>query len=441
MEMQISVEEIEGLYRRMTVELPADNYESAVKNKLQRIGKTAKVKGFRPGKVPMSVLESKYGAEVRREAFSEAVESSLYEALTKENLRPAGRPDIEAQPVESGKGLRYTATFEIYPQFEVAPVDGITIDRPVVEISDADIDNVIDTIRRQRMTWQPVERAASEGDQVIIDFRGTIDGEPFGGGEAHGVPLVLGSGAMIPGFEDQLKGASAGDDVTVKISFPDDYHGTEVAGKDAEFAVKVQSVNESVLPEVDEDFVKSFGVASGSLDDFRREVRNNMQRELDETVRQNLKRQVTDALVESNAIEIPKTLLEQESEQLLNNARRDLAARGMSEQQGTQLQATMFEEEAKRRVVLGLILSEIISKNEMKADPVKVREAVEQHASTYEKPADVVKWYYDHPEHMSGIEFYVLENEVVDWVMKQATVTDKPVGFNEFMHPTGSTGG
>jgi len=441
MEMQISVEEVEGLFRRMTVELPADNYESAVKSKLQSLGKTARVKGFRPGKVPMSVLESKYGAEVRNEAFSEAVESSLYEALTKENLRPAARPDIEASPVEPGKGLRYTATFEVYPEFEIASADGIAIEQPVIEITDADIDNVIETIRGQRLTWQPVERVADEGDQVVIDFVGTIDGEAFSGGEARGAPLVLGSGAMIPGFEDQLKGTSAGDDATVTITFPDDYQGTEVAGKQAEFAVKVHTVNASALPEVDDGFIKSFGVSSGSVDDFRGEVRANMQRELDEAVKQNIKKQVTDSMVEMNSVEIPKTLLDQESEQLLNNARRELASRGVSEQEGATLQASMFAGEAERRVILGLILSEYISKNEMKADPAKVREAVELQASSYEKPEEVVKWYYDHPEQLSSIEFYVLENAVVDRVMENAAVTEKKTGFNEFMHPTGDKNG
>ncbi len=437
MNMQVSVEVTNGLERRMTVELPVENLESAVKSKLQALSRNARVKGFRPGKVPFKVLENKYGGEARAEAFSEAIQSSLFEALDQENLRPAGQPSIEPEPLEQGKGVRYVATFEVYPDIEPAAVDGITIEKPSVEISDDDISGVIDTIRRQRLGWKPVDRASQDSDQVTIDFTGTIDGETFEGGSAQAVPLVLGSGNMIDGFEEQLVGKNAGDEVTVKVTFPDDYHREAFAGKAAEFAVRINAVAEEDMPEVDEEFIKSFGVADGSEATFRKDITANMQKELNQTVHRQLKKQVMDALVEVNDIDVPRALIENESQALLQNMQANLESEGLAELQKVQMDVSMFEDEARKRVTLGLVMGEIIKRQDLKADSEQVRSRVEQMASTYEQPAEVLKWYYSDPNRLSEIESLVLEDKVVAWLLENAKVTDKPQSFNEIMQPGG----
>jgi trigger factor len=433
--MQVSIEKTEGLGRRMTVELPAETLETSVKSKLQSLGRTARIKGFRPGKVPFKVLESKYGDEVRHEAYQEAIQSSLYEAFTRENVRPAGQPNVEPQPLEPGKDISYVVTFEVYPEFEPAPVEKLDIEKPVVTINDADVDQVIDNIRRQRATWQAVEREARDADQVMIDFKGTVDGEAFQGGEASNVPLVLGSNTMITGFESQLVGTKAGDEVSVKVTFPEDYHGKELAGKDAEFAVTVHSVNESVLPEVDEDFIKSFGIEDGSEESFRKEVHENMERECEQTVSRMLKRQVMDKLVEANEIMVPKSLVDQEAQQLLNQMRANLQSQGMQEHQAASMSADMFEQEAEKRVRLGLIVGELIKMSNVQADADTVRKRVEEVAAGYESPQQIIDWYYASPERLNEIEMLVMEDAVVNWVTEQANTTDKAMSFSDLMNP------
>ncbi|GMR08343.1 MAG: trigger factor [Gammaproteobacteria bacterium] len=437
MNMQVSVEVTNGLERRMTVELPVENLESAVKSKLQALSRNARVKGFRPGKVPFKVLENKYGGEARAEAFNEAIQSSLFEALNQENLRPAGQPNIEPKPLEQGKGVCYVATFEVYPDIEPASVDNVTIEKLSAEINDDDISGVIETIRRQRLGWKPVDRASQDSDQVTIDFTGTIDGEAFDGGSAQAVPLVLGSGNMIDGFEEQLVGKNAGDETTVKVTFPEDYHREAFAGKDAEFVVRINSVAEEDIPEVDEAFIRSFGVADGTEASFRKDITANMQKELAQTINRKLKNQVMDALVEVNDIEVPRALVENESEALLQNMQANLESQGLTELQKAQMDVSMFEDEARKRVTLGLVMGEIIKRQELTVDSEQVKSRVEQLASTYEQPAEVVKWYYSDPNRLSEIESLVLEDKVVAWLLENAKVTDKPQSFNEIMQPGG----
>jgi trigger factor len=433
--MQVSIEKTEGLGRRMTVELPADSIESSLKNKLQSLSRTARVKGFRPGKVPMKVLESKYGEELRYEAFQEAIQSSLYEAFHKENVRPAGQPSVEPQPLEPGKNISYVVTFEVYPEFEPAPLDKLNIERPVVNISDDDVEQVVDNIRRQRSTWQAVEREAKEGDQVMIDFKGIVDGEAFQGGDAADVPLVIGSHTMIAGFEEQLLGARAGDVVIVKVTFPEDYHGKEVAGKDAEFTVTVNTVNESVLPEIDEELIKSFGVEDGNVDTFRKEVRDNMETEKNQAVIRMLKQEVMDKLLEANPIMVPKALVDQEARQLLAQMQANLKSQGMQEHHMAGMKQDMFEKEAEKRVKLGLIVGELVKMSNVKADADVVRQRIEEMASSYENPQQIVDWYYASPDRLNEVEMMVMEEEVVKWVVEQANTTDKSVSFSELMKP------
>jgi trigger factor len=433
--MQVSIEKTEGLGRRMTVELPADSIESSLKSKLQSLSRTARVKGFRPGKVPLKVLESKYGDELRYEAYQEAIQSSLYEAFNKENVRPAGQPSVEPQPLEPGKNISYVVTFEVYPEFEPAPLDKLTIEQPVVTITDEDVEQVINNIRRQRATWQAVEREAKEGDQVMIDFKGTVDGEAFQGGEASDAPLVIGSHTMIAGFEEQLLGAKAGDVVIVKVTFPEDYHGKEVAGKDAEFTVTVKSVNESVLPEIDEELIKSFGVEDGSEETFRKEVRDNMETEKNQAVTRMLKQQVMDKLLEANPIMVPKALVDQEARQLLAQMQANLKSQGMQEHQMAGMKKDMFEKEAEKRVKLGLIVGELVKMSNVKADADVVRKRIEEMATSYENPQQIVDWYYANPDRLNEVEMLVMEEEVVKWVVDQANTTDKSMSFSEMMKP------
>lgn len=436
--MQVSVESSNGLERRMTVELPADRVGKAMEKRLKEIARTARLDGFRPGKVPMSVVRKRFGGQVQQEVFGDLVQSSYFEALANQQLMPAGEPAIELMDKAPEEGMGYVAVFEVMPKIELAALTSVVIDRPVAQVTDDDVTAMVEKLRKQRTTWNEVDREARADDQVNIDFKGFIDGEAFEGGTAEGVPLVLGSGSMIPGFEDGLIGAKEGDERTLKVTFPEDYQVDTLAGKEASFEVKVNSVSEPVLPEIDEEFAKAYGVAEGGVDALYQEIRANMERELADKIRSELKQQAMDALLEANSIEVPKALVIQEAQALQQQTKENMAQGGQSS--SLDLPLDLFEEQAKRRVMLGLLISEVVKANEIKIDQGRVREKVEQFAQSYEAPQEVIDYYYSDPKNLAPVENVVLEDQVVDWVLEQTTVEDKESGFEQIMSPPEASG-
>jgi trigger factor len=433
--MQVSVETTSGLERRMTVQIPKDKLDQQVQAKLKQLAGRVKIQGFRPGKVPMNVIKQRYGGQVEQEVMGELIQSSYMEALDQEKLRPAGMPQI--QPTESGDEsgeVSYTATFEVYPEIAIQGLDGINVERPALEITEQDIDEMMETIRKQRKEWKEADKAAEEGDRVVIDFEGFMNGEAFEGGTAKDYPLELGAKRMIPGFEDQLIGIKAGEERTLNLQFPAEYHSKDLAGKDVEFKVTAQKVESPELPEINDAFAESFGVTEGGLQAFRDQVKGNMEREAEQKVRTQVKQQVLDGILDKNPIELPKVLIDSEVNNLIQQQRQ---AMGMTEtNQQQDIDPKLFEDQARRRVALGLILSELVKQNDLKVEPANLRKTIENIAASYEHPEEVVKYYYGDKERLSEIENLALEDEAIDWVVTQASVTDKKVTFNELMNPT-----
>jgi trigger factor len=438
--MQVSVESTGTLERKVRVELPEDRISSEVSERLQKMTKTTKVQGFRPGKVPLKIVQGRYGLQVRKEVIGELVQSSLYEAITQENLKPAGQPQIDDLEDESGKDLAYTATFEVYPEVKLKDVGGLEFEKPTCAVSEDDITSMIDMLRKQRRELKIVERAAQNGDVLNINFEGFVDGEAFEGGTAENYELELGSNSFIAGFEDGLVGVSEGDDVVVNVKFPEEYGNEALKGKDAEFKVKVNLVNETVLPEIDATFMEQFGVKDGKDETLRNELKRNMEREVDLTLRRQIKDTVLDALHEANEIELPQALVANEAHRAKHDFENNLKKQGHNAEAIGSLDASVFNEQAKKRVSLQLILGEIIKQNELKADPAKVKEMIEQVASGYEDPAAVLSWYYSDQKNLAEVESLSLEDDVVDWVLGHAKVTDKACAFDEIMNK-GQTAG
>ncbi|EJN36155.1 trigger factor [Pseudomonas sp. GM84] len=429
--MQVSVENTSALERRMTIAVPAERVENEVNKRLQQTAKRAKVAGFRPGKVPMSVIRQRFEADARQEAFGDLVQASFYEAIVEQKLNPAGAPAVEPKSFEKGKDLEFVAIFEVFPEFTVAGLESIKVERLSAEVADADLDNMLEVLRKQNVRFEAVERAAEKDDQVNIDFVGKIDGEAFAGGSAKGTQLVLGSGRMIPGFEDGLVGAKAGEERVVNVTFPEDYQNLDLAGKAAEFTITVNSVSAPQLPELNEEFFAQFGIKESTLEGFRTEVRKNMERELRQAIKTKVKNQVMDGLLAANPIEVPKALLENEVNRLRVQAVQQFGGNIKPEQ----LPAELFEEQAKRRVVLGLIVAEVVKQFELKPDDAKVREMIEEMASAYQEPEQVISWYYKNDQQLNEVRSVVLEEQVVDTVLQKATVTDKSVSYEDAVKP------
>ncbi|MBL1261904.1 MAG: trigger factor [Thiotrichaceae bacterium] len=429
--MQVSVEATGALERKMTVAVPAERVDQEVQKRLQSLSRTVNLPGFRPGKVPAKVVANKYGPKVRQEVMDEVTRSSFYEALTAEKLQPAGMPIFEPKPSTESDQIEFTATFEVYPDVELASFEGLSVERPAAEIAEKDIDAMIDKMRRQRVEWEEVDRAAKTEDQLVVDFIGSVDGEKFAGGEGDNVTLVLGSSSFIPGFEEQLVGRSKGEETTVSVTFPEDYQAAELAGKAAEFAVTVQLVSEAKLPEIDEAFAKNFGIES--LDNLRGELSKSMQYELDQAIKGKTKQAVMDMLFEKNSIELPKSLVDEEINALMNQMKANLSKQGIPAEGLEMMDGKMYEDQARRRVTLSLLISEIVKSNDLKASPEKIRETVETVASTYDTPEEVVKWYYAERERLAQIESVVLEEMVVDWVLEKIQVEDQVTTFEALM--------
>jgi trigger factor len=431
--MQVSVETTQGLERKMTIAVPSEKVDSAVNSRLQEAARNVKLNGFRKGKIPFKVIKSKFGAGVRQEVVGELMSQSFYEAIDQESLKPAGQPSIAPKNLNEGEDLEFVATFQVYPEISLPDFSKIELERLGAEISESDIDEMIETLRKQRQTWELVERAAASDDMVNIDYAGKLNGEEFEGGSAQGTNLVLGSERMIPGFEAGIEGKSASDVFTLDLSFPEEYHNKELAGKEVAFEITLNSVSEQVMPVVDEEFYKSFGVEDGGNDAFREEVTSNMGRELKTASRNKLKTKIMDALVEAVETDIPDALVAGEIQQLREQALQQFG--GGQNIDANMLPDELFKEQAARRVLLGLVLGEVIQQQELKADPAKVREAIEELAATYESPDDVINWYYGNQEQLGTIESNVLEDQVFDYIIGQSAVTDKQVDYQEVIKP------
>lgn len=432
--MQVSIETTSGLERRLTVGVPAERVDSEVVTRLQKAAKDVRLPGFRPGKVPMRVMQQRFGPGVRQEVVGEVVSQSFQEAVIQEKLRPAGQPSIEPRNLEAGKDLEYVATFEVFPDVEISEMTDFAVERLTAEVTDSDIDDIIEVFRKQHGSWETVERPAAEGDTVNIDYVGTRDGEPFEGGTAEDSDLELGSGRMIPGFEDGLAGLKAGDHTVLSLTFPEDYHSEDLKGAAVEFAVTVNAVKERVLAALDDELFAKYGVEEGGEEQFRQEVGQNMARELRNALEAKVKQQVMDAVVESHtSLDVPRALINQEIEVLRNQMFQQFggaeAAKGLD--LGSLLPDDMFAENAERRVKLGLLLSEMVQRFELSADADKVRETIEELASTYEEPEEVVNWYYSNQEQLSGIESRVLEDQVVEKLLENAKITERECSYKE----------
>lgn len=430
--MQVSVTTTQGLERRMTVEIPAERIESEIQARLKSMVRTARVAGFRQGKTPLKVIERKYGPQVRDDVVSDVVQSSLSEALVQESLRPAGMPKIATVKREPGKPLAYTATFEVYPTITSVSLDGITISRPVAEITEQDVDDMLDRMRQQQAKWEGVERAAAAGDRVTIDFVGNIAGEPFAGNTAENFQLVLGSGAMIPGFEDRLTGAAAGATLTLDLTFPAEYHVVALAGQPVQFQVTVRAVEAARLPAVDEDFARAFGIADGDIGKMRDEMKKSMAHEQRDAIRTAVRAQVMDALVKANAVDVPQALVDQETNEILA---RFFERMGIDPAKAARLNIPRetVESRARRTVALRLILAETMRQNNIKVTPEALRAAVESFAQSYDNPEEVVKWYYADRKRLADMEAITLEQQLVDWIMARVTVNDQPTTFAELI--------
>ena len=429
--MQVSVENSSALERRMTIGVPAERIETEVNKRLQQTARKAKIPGFRPGKVPMSVIRQRYEDGARQEALGDLIQATFYEAVVEQKLNPAGAPAVEPKSFEKGKDLEYVATFEVFPEFTVAGFDSIAVERLSADVADSDLDNMLEVLRKQNVRFEETDRAAQNEDQLNIDFVGKVDGEAFAGGSATGTQLVLGSGRMIPGFEDGLVGAKAGEERVLNVTFPEDYQNLELAGKAAEFTVTVNTVSEPKLPELNEEFFKQFGIKETGIEGFRTEVRKNMERELRQAIKSKVKNQVMDGLLAANPIEVPKALLENEVNRLRVQAVQQFGGNIKPDQ----LPAELFEEQAKRRVELGLIVAEVVKQFDLKPDDARVREMIQEMASAYQEPEQVVAWYYKNEQQMNEVRSVVLEEQVVDTVLQKASVTDKSVSYEEAVKP------
>ena len=416
------------------VDLPAERVSAEMDKRLKDLARHVRLDGFRPGKVPMRTIKQRFGEQVRQEAYGTLIQETLYEAASQEKLMPAGEPQVELREAAEEGGLGYTATFEVMPKVKLGELAEQSISRPLAEVAESDIDAMLDKLRKQRTTWNEVERGAEDGDTVHIDFKGMVDGEAFEGGSAENVPLLLGSGSMIEGFESGLLGAKAGDERTLEVTFPQDYRAEQLAGKDAIFEVKVLRVTEPQVPELDEEFIKAFGVEAGTVEALREDVAKNMRHELKQKLSSITKERVMDVLVAANPMDIPKAMITQEADRMKQQMVQDMQQRGQTS--SVDLPVSVFEDQARRRVHLGLLVSEIMSAQEFKADEGQVRETITEFAESYENPQEVVDYYLNDKNARASIENLVLENQVVEWVLGQVQIADENKAFSEIMDNT-----
>jgi len=431
--MQVTLETTSGLERRMHISVPAEQLDGKVDEKLKQTAGQVRLKGFRPGKVPLREVKRRFGEGIRQEVGSEIIQSSFAEAVRNEAVSPAGTPQIEDVSIEAGKDLEFTAVFEVFPEIELSDFAAITVERPIADVTEADVDKMIETLRSQAAKLKEVDRACQEGDSVNIDFQGFIDGEEFDGGKAEGSDIVLGSGSMIPGFESGIVGASKGDEKEIDVVFPEDYQSEQLAAKAAIFKIKINSVSESEVPELDDEFFVNFGVKEGGVEAFRAEVTSNMEKELEAAVKSKVKNQVLDGLLASNAIELPKSLIDQEIDRLRHEAVHQFG--GHDKIDPSLLPAEMFTAQAEKRVSLGLLVNAIIESSEIQVDDDKVRTMIESMASSYEEPEQVVEFYYGNEQQLSQIQNVVLEDQVIDTILDSAVISDIEQNYDDAIKP------
>ncbi len=424
--MQVSVESTGDLERRMRVEVPAEDIEKEIETRLRSYGKNAKIKGFRPGKVPMKVIRQQYGSQVRAEVVNELMRSSFAQAVTQEQLRPAGGPTIE--PDGEGEGLAYVATFEVYPEFELHGLDSLAVELVAANVEDEDVERVLENLREQRAEWNAVERAAVEGDRLTVNFKGTLDGEAVEGAEGEGHSFTLGGGQMLDGFEAGLSGASAGEHKTFPVDFPEDYRAEELAGKTLQFEADVTEVAEKSLPEIDDDFCLAYGITEGGVETLRKDVRENMTREMERKSRADLKVRLLDALALANPVQVPHSLVQEEIQRMLEDMKQ---RHNLTDDQLPE--PDKLEPQAQKRVLLGLLVNEVIRSKALRADPERVEARLVELASEYPDADQVVRASRGNADIMRSIESYVLEEQVVDVLLESATVNERTVPFNELM--------
>ncbi len=426
--MQVSVEATGNIERKLSVVVPAEEINKEVDVRLKKMRNRVRIDGFRPGKVPLSVVSQQYGDAVFQEVVGELFKSTFNEALKKEGLRAAGLPKIETKKLEPGKDLEYTATFEIYPDFEIADVSEMEVKKPVVKVTAADVDKMIETLQKQQQNWKEVEREAQEGDLLSIDFKGTIDGKEFEGGSAEDYAVELGAGRMLEDFENALPGMKAGDEKDIDVSFPEDYPSEELKGKTAQFHLKVNKVSEPELPEINTEFIKKFGIEDGTKKSFKEEVKANMERELEQRVKSRVKQTVMEGLHDIHEVDLPEALIEDEIKQLRNEVAENAQGEDLSK-----LPDDLFKEQARRRVKLGLIVGNIINKNKLEKDQQRVDDMLESLAASYEDPKALIEYYRSNQEAMQTIEAAVMEEMIVEWTLEKAKVVEEKMKFSELV--------
>jgi trigger factor len=432
--MQMTLETLGQLERRLHVAVPKAQIEDEIQKRLAQLAKTAKIAGFRPGKVPLKMVAQQYGPQVRSDVISDTVQATLNDAIRTQNLRVAGYPRIEPKQDVAEDQFEFSAVFEVYPEIKLGDLSTVTITRPVVEVTSVEVDRTIEILRRQRARYEPVTRPMQKGDRAIVDFTGTIDGAEFPGGQARDFPITLGEGKMLPEFEAALAGMAPGDEKRFSLTFPADYHGKEVAGRNAEFKLAVKSLSEPILPPIDAEFAKNFGIASGSLDELRAEIAANLSVELRRKVEGVLKDQVMKALQATAELVVPKSLVELEAQSLRDRAVAELKNRGVKTEE-LELTPEVFRPQAEERVAFSLVLNEIVRQQHLQARPEQIRTLVEEAAQSFEQPEAVIRWHYEQPERLNEYEVRAVERNVIDWVLQRARVEDQPTAFSTLMEP------
>ncbi len=428
--MQVTVESTGALERRMRVELPADRIEKEVDSRLKSWGRKAKIKGFRPGKVPPKVVKQRYGKQIREEVLNEVMQKSYSDALQQENLNPAGGPRIEPEVSKDESSFAYVATFEVMPEIELKGLDRIKVEKPDVTIADADLDEMIDKLRKQKASWDAVERKSKDGDRVIVDFLGKLKGEEFEGGKGTEVPVILGAGQMLPDFEKGLQGVKAGDEKSFKVKFPKDYPAEELAGKKVDFAISVHRVEKEVLPPVDDALAEMFEVKEGGIERFKQDVRENMLREAEAKSKSDIREQLMTALLDANPIDIPQALKHREMHSMQHEAMQRM---GIEDHEHAP-PLENFADMAERRVRLGLLVSQIIAEQNITVDEAKIREHVETLCAGYENAEEMIEMYMSTPQVVQQVQPTVLEQQAFDWLMEAGKTTEKKVSFSEYMN-------
>ena len=429
--MQVSVETTQGLGRRVTITVPAADIQKAVDSELKKAAKTVRIDGFRKGHVPMSMVKQRYGMSVLNDVLGDLMQRNFINAIIENKVNPVGAPDYKPEQYKEGEDFVYSVEFEVFPEIKLKDLESIEVVKPIVTVKDEDVDNMLETLRKQQAEWTDKEGEVAAEDRVTVDFNGSIDGEEFEGGKAEDFVLAMGQGRMIPGFEEGLIGHKAGEEFTIDVTFPEDYHAENLKGKKAQFAINLKKVEERELPELTEEFIKRFGIADGSVDGLRAEVRKNMERELKNAIRTRVKSQVIDGLVKANEVDVPAAAVDSEIEVLQRQAAQRF---GGDEKQALQLPRELFEEQAKRRVIVGLLLGEVINSNELKAEDERVKALIDEMASAYEDPSEVVEFYNKNEQLMNNIRNLALEEQAVEKILATAKVTEKETNFTELMN-------